>query len=931
VLFFYQNGAALRRLDLRIARCDSQSCAGTIVSAGILFMQLTSRCRPKGLRASFQLSARGSLALAAGALLGIVLSGGCPSDSSATGAANGNDVGGAGSVAGEVVVANSTDANGETSGNSNENVDSGSAGAGESTETDAPTARSTAATLLAGESAQITLEAEAGADQALEFQIVATPVVGELGALQRLGERSARISYSAPSDFAGEARFSFRAVADKEASAAATVTLAVLPRVRYSVTPTDGRRDLMIQARAIRAGGELPAGAYEWVFDDAAVAGDATDSVLLEHVFSIGGEHHVRLRAALAGLTSGFDATNAATNATETIVTVWPRLNGVITDANGSPLSGVTVSADGLADVATTDTLGNYRIDVPMHWSGQLRPELNGTVFDPPRRGVEPATLDRGGLDFTGGAPIDAIYVDNQIGSTSCATYNPTTRSCGAGSERAYRTLAGAAAAVLPGQTVYIRAGTFSEPLVPQRSGLDGQTITYRPLGNESVIITGGSLAPAIDLSGRSFITIEGLTISNVQRWLLAVNAHRNILRNNTFSHAQDPFGSSKTGIFFEAATYNRILDNVIDDSTQDNLVLVQSDRNLVQGNTITRAAHTLWAIKCGNYNIIRDNYFYNELQKIGEAYDCDGVGANHDINAQDATRYNVIEGNAFNYTPSSGDHSAFAAIQYAAQYGILRRNVFYDTTGPALSMTLYDVEAEYNRSNRVYHNVFHRTDFAGVTCPGAGYNWSDNVFKNNILVRSQFVRNDTRWNWYVELNGKPVQIMIGRLDGIRFERNNIFHTQAGQTYTITYGSRDSSSNPPQHDVAWWQSNQPAVFAGNIELEPRFVDENAHDYRLRSDSPMIDAAAFLTRTAAAGSGTSLRVEDAGYFCDGYGIPGEPGDLIQLQGQIATARVIAVDRATNTLTLSSTLTWSAGQGVALRYAGASPDLGAFEFE
>lgn len=869
------------------------------------------------------------------ALVAVMLSGGCPTDSSTTPLGAGDAAGGANSAGNPAVAGASAEANdaeesiGETTNSDGDAA--GSSGNDEPSPSAAPTARDAAAALLAGETVPVTLSADAAAGQSVQFQIVAAPIVGQLGAVQPFGDRSARVSYSAPADFAGEARFSFRAVSGDRPSEPATAVVSVLPRVRFDVTPTDGRRDLAIQARAFRTGGELPAGTYEWRFDDAAVVGDAAASAARGNVFATGGEHRVRLRTALDGLTSAFDATNAASNATEVIVTVWPRLSGVITDADGAPLADVTVSADGLLDTATTDAAGMYQIDVPMRWSGQLRPMLNGTVFDPPTRGVEPAALDRGDLDFAGGASIDAIYVDNQIGVTSCATYDPASRSCGAGSETAYRTLAGGAAAGLPGQTVFIRAGTFSEALIPQRSGLVGQPITYRPLGAESVVITGGSLAPAIDLSGRSYIVIQGLTISNVQRWLLAVNAHRNTLRDNTFSHAQDPFGSSKTGIFLEGATYNRILDNVIDDSTQDNLALIRSDRNLVQGNTITRASHTLWVIKCGNYNIIRDNYFYNELQKIGEAYDCDGVGTNHDIDAQDATRYNVIEGNAFNYTPSSGDHSAFAGIQYAAQYGILRRNVFYDTTGPALSMTLYGGEAEYNRGNRVYNNVFHRTDFAGVTCPAAGYNWSDNVFKNNILVRSQFVRNDTRWNWYVELHGKPVQIMIGRLDGIRFERNNIFHSQAGQTYTITYGSRDSSSNPPQHEVVWWQTNHPAVFADNVELEPRFVNEDAHDYRLRGDSSMIDAAAFLTRTMMAGSGTSMRVEDAGYFCDGYGIPGEPGDLIQLQGQTATARVVAINRSTNTLTLSTSLTWSAGQGVALRYAGASPDLGAFESE
>jgi hypothetical protein len=40
-------------------------------------------------------------------------------------------------------------------------------------------------------------------------------------------------------------------------------------------------------------------------------------------------------------------------------------------------------------------------------------------------------------------------------------------------------------------------------------------------------------------------------------------------------------------------------------------------------------------------------------------------------------------------------------------------------------------------------------------------------------------------------------------------------------------------------------------------------------------------------------------------------------------------VTAVDLEANRLRLDRALTWSAGQGVALRYSGSRPDVGAFE--
>jgi hypothetical protein len=41
-------------------------------------------------------------------------------------------------------------------------------------------------------------------------------------------------------------------------------------------------------------------------------------------------------------------------------------------------------------------------------------------------------------------------------------------------------------------------------------------------------------------------------------------------------------------------------------------------------------------------------------------------------------------------------------------------------------------------------------------------------------------------------------------------------------------------------------------------------------------------------------------------------------------------ITSIDYDTHALTLDRPLTWTSGQGVALRYEGKAPDMGAFEF-
>lgn len=78
---------------------------------------------------------------------------------------------------------------------------------------------------------------------------------------------------------------------------------------------------------------------------------------------------------------------------------------------------------------------------------------------------------------------------------------------------------------------------------------------------------------------------------------------------------------------------------------------------------------------------------------------------------------------------------------------------------------------------------------------------------------------------------------------------------------------------------------------------------------------------------ADGSGTTFTVDNSLYFSDGNRIVA--GDTIQLQGQTVRAVITANDWTNNVLTFTPSLTWTNGQGVALAYNGAAPDMGAYE--
>lgn len=471
-------------------------------------------------------------------------------------------------------------------------------------------------------------------------------------------------------------------------------------------------------------------------------------------------------------------------------------------------------------------------------------------------------------------ATATTIFVDSGISSNCVGTYNPGTRACGGGSDIGYRTVTSGVATAQAGDTVMIRGGTYQERLAPPRSGSSNNYIIIKNYPGETATLSNVNL-PAIFFLNNTYLIIEGLTVSDVLGWGRIENSHFNIIRNNRFLRATAH--GTTGGLKFVKSTANSVLGNTFDDGN-DSVSFQESDRNLLQGNTFTKARHSLLSVRCGNFNVIRDNRFNNADQKACEIYDCEGTSdAPIKLNA---TKHNLFDGNTFTYTKASDRDYRYNGIQYGGQNGIVRRNVFYANQGGALNFQVYSDEALYNNDNHVFHNTFYDNRCYGMSASAApGHTrYFGNIVKNNIFYKN------------ASCSGGANQTSIGNTTAVKLESNAI-----------------------------------------VTTSPLFADEAGRDLRLTTGSPMIDAGAFATRTVGAGSDKVLKVEDVGYFFDGFGIPGETGDIIQLEGGSSTARIVRIDYTNRTLTLDKSITWTHGQHLHLQYSGIGPDMGAFEFQ
>jgi hypothetical protein len=149
------------------------------------------------------------------------------------------------------------------------------------------------------------------------------------------------------------------------------------------------------------------------------------------------------------------------------------------------------------------------------------------------------------------------------------------------------------------------------------------------------------------------------------------------------------------------------------------------------------------------------------------------------------------------------------------------------------------------------------------------------------------------------------------------------------------YGLAFTPSCDPTPGCAYTSSTQNAP-GMILSLDPLLANPAAYNFSLQAGSPALAKGTYLTTVAStdSGSGTVLIVSDAGFFQDGYGIPGVNADCIAVTNVTNHVCITAVNYQTNILTLASSITRSAGDPVWLYsdstgrtvLSGSAPDIG-----
>lgn len=492
----------------------------------------------------------------------------------------------------------------------------------------------------------------------------------------------------------------------------------------------------------------------------------------------------------------------------------------------------------------------------------------------------------------------------------------------GTSPDKPLRTIGKAAELVAPGTTVHLAPGTYAGRVVLTRSGTAEAPIVFRKDGNGEVVWTMSEPDPAkwdekfaLSLEGRKHVVLDGITFRDCGAWLFMFDTENATIRNCVFDGCR-----IYNGVQLKNASYNRFLNcrfvKAISIKEWKKMsdwwhqpakgadyieIYFNSHHNLVQDCQFGEIAHvgvSVAAFQPGHtprYNIIRNCTFRDPVWK------CMGTGA---------SEYTLIENNV-----CTGTAAMF--IQLQSPKTIVRRNLFHgyrevreanahENLHSAISISSPNDRNTpcYAQHNRIYNNLFYDND----KCT-ASFTWKgpvmDNLFKNNILYR----------------NRRTIFLPVPDYKGANknyFLRNVLLGADPGQK--IVQLSADTFT------LAEAQTQLPDLYKDNLEVDPQFVDPEHGDFRLKKDSPCIDAGAHLTFAVADGSGTEVAVDDPLYFCDGFGLI-EPDSVVV--GSNKPAKIVQVDYEKKVLKVGAEISWKKGDPVNLPYEGAGPDIGPFE--
>lgn len=380
------------------------------------------------------------------------------------------------------------------------------------------------------------------------------------------------------------------------------------------------------------------------------------------------------------------------------------------------------------------------------------------------------------------------LFPKNALASTYYIS--PTGNDSASGSFQApWRTFSKAMTVIIPGDTLEVRGGTYAQSINP-KAGTQGLPVTIIAAQGETPIISGSGTGSGVNLVDKSYVIIDGLTITNFNNGLELANSTGIIIRN-TILPGNKSFGIDGNTVVNSEFASNTVTDTGTETTGYSAININGLKNSLIHHNTVARSRHNGIVISYASDN----NEIYNNTA----------------------------------YQNSCGNDQRFAgiAVEVDSEYNKIYNNLVYNNC--------HGGYVTNSPNNEIYHNLFYGNYEDGASSAQIMLgDWvssapSNNVFKNNIVVST---RSGDR------------AVGMGLWDGISYDpwsnvfENNLYYSTVSQNPTDLF-SIQVGSPQGEYSFSQWQArgNDLNGKLGN----PLFTNASTEDFHITSTSPAFDS------------------------------------------------------------------------------------------
>jgi len=416
-----------------------------------------------------------------------------------------------------------------------------------------------------------------------------------------------------------------------------------------------------------------------------------------------------------------------------------------------------------------------------------------------------------------------------------------------------FATIQHAADIVSPGDTVFIRQGTYDEKIDINVFGTSGHPITFINFPNETPVIdwsgTVGGYHALIEMRGSpQFITISGLTIQNSEEsGILAYGNTQYSCQNITISDVT-VLNSGDAAIYFENCSNCSFLNCLTNESGASGVFVSHAMNILIDGNTVINARNTISGhdefISVANVNQYEVKYneiYYENITGYFGALGIDAKqgssnGAIHHNFVHDITKDGGIYIDAYdNSSPGSINNQVFNNKVENCLTGI--------SVGTEEGGTIDGLD--------IFNNLIIEPKKAGIQLHDAGNNGTAGV-RRNVRIYNNTIYSTIGGGWKCGILLNVFTNDTAHLSNVFIENNIVrYHRLQGSSdgYGQICGSPDIINNQIAMNIQVNNNLTTGIYYGTDALvtsselvsNPFFTDSTNNDFHLQSTSPAIDA------------------------------------------------------------------------------------------